>query len=67
MTNGVSCVILIPETKNNYFIERNCIMKVTAFAYAYRECQAIFQSEERSFAKHAHFEISKSNMVGMIS
>lgn len=36
-------------------------MKVTAFAYAYRECQAIFQSEERSFAKHAHFRISRSN------
>lgn len=36
-------------------------MKVTAFAYAYRECQAIFQSEERSFAKHAHFKISRSN------
>ena len=36
-------------------------MKVNTFAYAYRECQAIFQSKERSFAKHAHFKISRSN------
>lgn len=61
MTNRNVCAILMQETKNDYFIERNCIMKVTAFAYAYRECQAIFQSEERSFAKHAHFKISRSN------
>ena len=58
MTNPFPCAILIPETKNNYFTERNRIMRNFIFAYEY-ECEAVFCSEEYGCAKHAHIKISK--------
>ena len=58
MTNPIPCVILIPETKNNNFTERNRIMRNFIFAYEY-ECEAVFCSEEYGCAKHAHTKISK--------
>ena len=58
MTNPNPCAILIPETKNNNFTERNRIMRNFIFAYEY-ECEAVFCSEEYGYAKHAHIKISK--------
>ena len=49
MTKPFPCAILIPETKNNYFTERNRIMKNFVFAYEY-ECEAVLCSEEYGFA-----------------
>ena len=66
MTNRKYCDIVLPEPKNNYFTERNRIMKIVTSAFAYRECQAIFQSEEYSFAKHAHFQDKQKNRNRMI-
>ena len=60
MTNPIPCAILTPETKNNYFTERKCIMKNVMFAYEY-EREAVLCSEEYGYAKHAHFKISKQN------
>ena len=42
-------------------------MKTVTSAFAYRECQAIFQREEYSFAKHAHFQDKQKYRTGMIS
>ena len=67
MTNYFSCVILTPETKNNYFYRKERIMKTVTSAFAYRECQAIFQREEYSFAKHAHFQDKQKYRTGMSS
>ena len=41
-------------------------MKIVTSAFAYRECQAIFQSEEYSFAQHAHFQDKQKNRNSMI-
>ena len=67
MTNSRPCAILILETKNNYFYRKERIMKTVTSAFAYRECQAIFQREEYSFAKHAHFQYKQKYRTGMIS
>ena len=67
MTNSKICAILISETKNNYFYRKERIMKTVTSAFAYRECQAIFQREEYSFAKHAHFQDKQKYRTGMIS
>ena len=42
-------------------------MKTVTSAFADRECQAIFQYEEYSFAKHAHFQDKQKYRYGMIS
>ena len=42
-------------------------MKTVTSAFAYRECQAIFQREEYSFAKHAHFQDKQKYRTSMIS
>ena len=67
MTNLTSCVILPTETKNNYFYRKERIMKTVTSTFAYREFQAIFQREEYSFAKHAHFQDKQKYRTGMIS
>ena len=59
--------ILSTETKNNYFYRKERIMKTVTSAFAYRECQAIFQREEYSFAKHAHFQDKQKYRTSMIS
>lgn len=40
-------------------------MKAVTFAFAYRECQAIFQQEEYSFAKHTHFQGKQKYRIGI--
>ena len=68
MTNAYPCDIVLAETKNNTFTERNCIMKNFTSACMYKsERQAIFQFEEYSFAKHAHFQDKQKYRIGMIS
>ena len=67
MTNPQFCAILILETKNNYFYRKERIMKTVTSAFAYRECHAIFQREEYSFAKHAHFQDKQKYRTGMSS
>jgi hypothetical protein len=49
--------IVIPETKNNTFTERNSIMKTFTSVIRYMsQREAIFQYQEYSYAKHAHFQ-----------
>jgi len=40
-------------------------MKTVTSAFAYRECQAIFQREEYSFAEHAHFQDKQRYRISM--
>lgn len=42
-------------------------MKTVTSAFAYRECQAIFQREEYSYAKHAHFQDKQRSQNSMSS
>ena len=66
MTNPIFCAILMTESKNNTFTERNSIMKNFTSAICYKsERQAIFQCEEYSFAKHAHFQDKQKYRTGM--
>ena len=57
MTNPKPCDIVTPETKNNTFTERNSIMKTFTSVIRYMsQREAIFQYQEYSYAKHAHFQ-----------
>ena len=42
-------------------------MKIITSAFAYREYRAIFQREEYSYAKHAHFQDKQEYRTGVIS
>ena len=67
MTNPKNYDMVPTETKNNYFYRKERIMKTVTSAFAYRECQAIFQREEYSYAKHAHFQDKQRYRTGMSS
>ena len=65
MTNSKLCAILTSEIKTNTFIERNNIMKTVTSAFIYRAYQAIFQYQEYSYAKHAHFQDKQKDQTGV--
>lgn len=67
MTNQKNYDIVPTEIKNNYFYRKERIMKIVTSAFAYIECQAIFQREEYSYAKHAHFQDKQKYRTGMRS
>ncbi len=41
-------------------------MKTVTSAFADCECQAIFQHEENSFAKHTHFQDKRKYQTSMV-
>ena len=68
MTNTKPCDIVLTEIKNNTFTERKSIMKTFTSVIRYMsERQAIFQHQEYSYAKHAHFQDKQKYRTGMIS
>lgn len=67
MTKAKKCAIVHSETKNNYFAERNSIMKnMTSAIFYMSEWQAIFQCEEYSFSEARPFQDKQENMIGLM-
>lgn len=57
MTTAKKCGIVQSETKNNYFAERNSIMKnMTSAIFYMSEWQAIFQYQEYSFCEACSYQ-----------
>ena len=68
MTTAKKCGIVQSETKNNYFAERNSIMKNISSAIFYMsEWQAIFQCEEYSFSEARPFQDKQKSIVGLMT
>ena len=56
MTNPQECGILITETKNNHFTERNCVMMTFVFATKNMSKAKAFFSKKEGFCEACSYQ-----------